>query len=76
MVKGFGIAADEKDIGWYVGMLASSFCLAQLFTSLPWGWISDRIGRRPVILIGLVGNAITCSLFGWSKSFGFAVYFL
>jgi MFS family permease len=73
MVKGFEMATDEKEIGVYVGMLASSFSIAQLFTSLPWGWVSDRIGRRPVLLIGLVGNAITCTLFGWSKSYYFAL---
>lgn len=73
MVRDFHITTNEKDIGVYVGLLASSFCFAQLFTSLPWGWISDRYGRRPVILFGLVGNAITCAFFGASKSFVFAV---
>jgi MFS family permease len=73
MVKGFAMSDNEKEIGYFVGMLASSFCVAQLFTSLPWGWISDRIGRRPVVLIGLVGNAITCTMFGWSKTFWFAL---
>ncbi len=75
MVKDFGIAKEEQDLGFYVGLLASSFCVAQLFTSLPWGWVSDRIGRRPVILIGLLGNAVTCSLFGMSKSYTYAVLF-
>lgn len=64
---------NEKEIGFYVGLLTSSFCLAQCFSSLPWGRISDRVGRKPVLLIGLLGNAITCTLFGMSKSLWFAV---
>ena len=73
MVRDFGIAETESDIGFYVGILASSFCVAQLFTSLPWGLLSDRIGRRPVLLIGLCGNAVTCALFGLSKTFYYAL---
>ncbi|KAH6573462.1 hypothetical protein BASA60_006010 [Batrachochytrium salamandrivorans] len=73
MVRDLGIATDDRDIGFYVGMLASSFCVAQLFTSLPWGWISDRYGRRPVLLFGLVGNIITCALFGTSETYAFAL---
>lgn len=33
-----------------------------------WGSLSDRIGRRPVLLCGLAGVAIFTSLFGLSKS--------
>ncbi|KAJ1566578.1 hypothetical protein HK405_009260 [Cladochytrium tenue] len=63
MVKGFGIA-DEKDIGYYVGFIASSFSLAQL---------SDRIGRRPVLLFGLLGNTISVLMFGQSHSLAWAI---
>ncbi|KAK4652431.1 hypothetical protein QC762_611080 [Podospora pseudocomata] len=38
--------------GMYVGLLASAFAMAQLATNLLWGWLSDRIGRKPVMLIG------------------------
>jgi hypothetical protein len=37
MVRDFGMA-DEKDIGFYVGFIASSFSLAQFLTSIFWGW--------------------------------------
>ncbi|KAJ3321366.1 hypothetical protein HDV06_004351 [Boothiomyces sp. JEL0866] len=73
MVRDFHVSDNEKEIGFYVGLLTSSFCLAQCFSSLPWGRISDRVGRKPVLLIGLVGNAITCTLFGMSKSLWFAI---
>jgi MFS family permease len=73
MVKSFNVARGENEIGLFVGLLASSFSFAQLFTSLPWGWLSDRYGRRPALLFGLFGNAATCLLFGTSKTFGFAL---
>ncbi|KAK4180454.1 major facilitator superfamily domain-containing protein [Triangularia setosa] len=38
--------------GLYVGLLASAFAMAQLTTNLLWGWLSDRVGRKPVMLIG------------------------
>lgn len=64
---------DPRKLGSYVGLIASSFSIAQFFTSLPWGWVSDKIGRRPVILFGMAGNAITCILFGMSETFWFAL---
>lgn len=35
--------------------------------------LSDRIGRRPVILTGLTGTMISIFLFGLSKSFAWAI---
>ncbi|TPX37689.1 hypothetical protein SmJEL517_g00556 [Synchytrium microbalum] len=67
MVRDFGMT-DEKDIGFYVGFIASAFSLAQFLTSIWWGWLSDKIGRRPVLLIGLLGNALSVILFGTSNS--------
>lgn len=55
------------------GLIACSYCVAQLVTSLPWGYASDIVGRRPCILFGLFGTAIVSTLFGMSKSFAFAI---
>ncbi|KAI9355683.1 major facilitator superfamily domain-containing protein [Zopfochytrium polystomum] len=72
MVRDFGIA-DEKNIGFYVGFIASSFSLAQFLTSLFWGWVSDRVGRRPVLLLGLIGNTVSLLMFGQSHSLWWAI---
>jgi multidrug resistance protein len=67
-MAGFGIvipvlpvyAKDEPfkltphEIGWLVGI----FSLVQLFSSPLIGKISDRIGRKPVLLFSLIGTAI------------------
>ena len=42
-----------------VGLILTLYALAQLLFLPVWGWISDRIGRRPVILISLLGTALS-----------------
>lgn len=39
-----------------VGLLGTSYSLMQFLFSPVWGRLSDRIGRRPIILIGLAGS--------------------
>ncbi|KXS21161.1 MFS general substrate transporter [Gonapodya prolifera JEL478] len=73
MVRDFKIAADERQLGTYVGILASTFSIAQFFSNLPWGWVSDKWGRRPVLLIGLLANSICALAFGMSKSYSWAL---
>lgn len=73
MVRDFGVVEDERDLGWFVGLVAASFSLAQFLTSVPWGWCSNHIGRRPVILVGLLGNFLTMTAFGMSRTFEWAV---
>ncbi|KAI8877030.1 MFS general substrate transporter [Backusella circina FSU 941] len=73
MVKSFNVSDDEKEIGRYTGWIASSFYIAQFCTIMIWGRVSDLIGRRPVLLIGLLGNSITSCLFGLSKSYWWAL---
>ncbi|KAI8828104.1 major facilitator superfamily domain-containing protein [Chytriomyces cf. hyalinus JEL632] len=72
MVRDFGIS-DDKEVGFYVGFIASSFSLAQFCTSLCWGWISERTGRKPVLLMGLIGNAISLLLFGQAHTLQAAI---
>lgn len=50
--------------GLLIGLLMSSFSAMQLLFSPIWGMISDSIGRRPVLLIGLCGSAVFYVLFG------------
>ncbi len=57
-----GLTAAQT--GWIVGLLMSSFSAMQ-FLFLPfWGRLSDRYGRRPILLIGLAGSVVFYTLFG------------
>ena len=51
-----------------VGLLSTSFSAAQFLFAPLWGRLSDRIGRRPVILIGLLGSALSYALFAIATS--------
>lgn len=51
-------------VAWHTGMIAGIYMLA-LFIGAPlWGRVSDRVGRRPVILLGLGGCVVALATFG------------
>lgn len=54
-----------ENVGVYVGLIASAFALAQFVTNYYWGWLSDRVGRKPVILLGTACTAVCFALFGF-----------
>src|SRR5271168_3580687 len=51
--------------GAILGLLMASFSAMQFVFAPVWGRISDRVGRRPILLIGLVGSVIFYALFGY-----------
>ena len=51
-----------------VGLLSTSFSAAQFLFAPLWGRLSDRVGRRPVILIGLAGSAVSYAVFAMAES--------
>lgn len=61
------------EVGAYVGLIASAFALAQFATSYFWGWLSDRVGRKPVILTGTILTAVCFVLFGFCRTLGQAI---
>ena len=47
-----------------LGLLFATYSIVQFLTSPVWGQISDRIGRKPPLLIGLLGFSLSFFLFG------------
>lgn len=68
MVRGFNITDDESKISLYAGLVTSAFTFAEFATGLFWGRLSDRIGRKPVLLTGLIGTAISVVAFGFAQN--------
>ncbi len=54
--------------GLVVGLLVSSYAVAQLISAPYWGRLSDRHGRRPALLVGLTASAIAYVIFGYATS--------
>jgi MFS transporter, DHA1 family, tetracycline resistance protein len=55
---------SETVQGLVLGILMSSFSAMQFLVAPIWGRISDRVGRRPILLIGLGGSVAFYLLFG------------
>jgi multidrug resistance protein len=51
-----------------VGALVAAFSVAQLLSAPAWGWMSDRYGRRPAILFGLLVSAVAYVIFALAGS--------
>ncbi|CAG8979685.1 hypothetical protein HYALB_00003916 [Hymenoscyphus albidus] len=68
---------DESDVGFYSGLIAcqhlpiypeSMFSFTQMLLMIMWGNLSDRTGRKPVMVFSLTGVAFGTALFGFSKT--------
>ena len=62
--------------GLVVGLLVSSFAVAQLITAPMWGRLSDAYGRRPALLVGLTASAIAYVIFGYALRLPHPLFFL
>lgn len=58
-----------KELGanrYELGLLGASYSLFQFFFAPVWGRLSDRHGRRPILLMSLAGSTICYLIFGWA----------
>ena len=68
LVEDLTPVSQEASIGIWVGVLMTSYSAAQFLFSPFWGSLSDRIGRRPVLMVGLVGNTVFFAMFGLANT--------
>lgn len=68
MVESFHVTDNDQKIAVFAGMITSAFTFAEFSSGLFWGRLSDRIGRKPVLIMGLVGTAISMLVFGFSPN--------
>lgn len=54
--------------GTQIGILVLSYSAAQLLFAPVWGRLSDRFGRRPILIIGLLGSAASYLVFAYAAS--------
>jgi MFS family permease len=60
---------DSAAGGALLGGLMAVFSLMQFVFAPGWGRLSDRIGRRPVLLVGLGGSVVFYALLGYALTF-------
>lgn len=66
--SGVNLLGMHFGIGSIMGFIVASFTLAQLLSAPMWGRFSDRVGRRPTLLIALGASAIAFLIFGFAHS--------
>ena len=65
---GISIFGFHLGIGIIAGFIIASFTFAQLLSAPLWGKFSDRVGRRPTLLIALSASAVAYLIFGFADS--------
>lgn len=60
--------APAESAGVAVGLVASSFYLGQALSAWFWGRVADRVGRRPVLLIGVAASGVLMASFGFATT--------
>src|SRR5688500_14770642 len=65
---GIDVLGFHFGIGIISGFIIAAFTVAQLLSAPMWGRFSDRVGRRPTLLIALGASAIAYLIFGFANS--------
>jgi MFS family permease len=73
MIESFNVAKDPDKISIYAGMLITAFAFAEFSTGVIWGRISDKVGRKPVLIGGLGGTALSMIIFGFATDLQTAI---
>ncbi|XP_020101475.1 probable peptide/nitrate transporter At3g43790 isoform X1 [Ananas comosus] len=73
MIRDLNIAEREEDIGFYAGFVGAAFMLGRAITSVFWGIVADRHGRKPIIVIGIFSVIVFNTLFGLSVNYWMAI---
>ncbi|KAF8840923.1 MFS general substrate transporter [Paxillus ammoniavirescens] len=63
------VGGDTRKVGYYAGLIESLFFVTEALTVLHWSRISDRVGRKPVLLLGTSGLCLSMLCFGLSRTF-------
>jgi MFS family permease len=58
----------KTDVGFYSGLIESLFSLTQMMVMLFWGRAADRVGRKPVLVVSLIGFTFATAIFGFASS--------
>lgn len=73
MVEDFFPEMPPSHVGFWSGSLLSIMYVGQLLSVPLWGWLADHWGRRPVLLLGLVGLIVCVTAFGLSPTYRWAL---
>ncbi|KAH8732214.1 MFS multidrug transporter-like protein [Phaeosphaeriaceae sp. PMI808] len=68
LVSNFQVSS-ESNAPFYAGCLVAAFSLAEAASGMYWGGVSDRLGRKPVVILGCLGTLSSLLLVGFAPNF-------
>ncbi|MFZ5689998.1 MAG: MFS transporter [Pseudomonadota bacterium] len=68
LIEQIGGKSTPQALSWHTGLLTGVYVIAIFVGAPAWGRISDRCGRKPIILVGLLGFASTTAFFAVTES--------
>ncbi|KAK5658737.1 hypothetical protein OQA88_1546 [Cercophora sp. LCS_1] len=71
MIRSFGV--EKNEVARWAGFTGAIFSVTQSLTAVPWGKASDKIGRKPTILMGLASTMCCFLVWGMSTSLPMAI---
>ncbi|KAL8965560.1 MAG: hypothetical protein Q9183_003787, partial [Haloplaca sp. 2 TL-2023] len=72
MAKEFHVGGKDN-ASFYAGIFISAFAFSESLTGFFWGGFSDRIGRKPVLLMGCAGTMASLLIVGFATNFWVAL---
>ncbi|KAI1148549.1 major facilitator superfamily domain-containing protein [Nemania diffusa] len=72
LVRHFQVG-NEQDASFYAGLLISAFSLTEALMGMYWGCLSDRIGRKPVLILGCLGTMLSMIVVGFATNIWMAL---
>lgn len=60
-------ARDFGATGTQLGLMTTSFAVARLVTTLPGGFLADKVGRKRPVILGLLAYSVVMALYGFSN---------
>lgn len=72
LVSNFDVCS-ESNAPFFAGLLISAFSLAEACSGMYWGGVSDRVGRKPIVILGCLGTLSSLLLVGFASNFWMAL---
>ncbi|RAH79521.1 MFS general substrate transporter [Aspergillus japonicus CBS 114.51] len=66
--------SGNNPAAFYAGLFVAAFSAAETLTGFWWGALSDRIGRKPVLLLGCAGTVLSMFVLGFATSIWMAIF--
>ncbi|KOS19805.1 putative membrane protein [Escovopsis weberi] len=71
MIRDLGVSQDH--VAKWAGITTATFSVSQSLFAVPWGRASDRFGRKPVLVLGLLSTMLCFIVWGMSTSLPMAI---